>query len=69
MEESKKIKVYLDGKEVLIFKGMKVKHILSTEVLNAVRKGGKYIVTSDGHNVGLEGNLSQGERFFIKKHT
>jgi len=69
MEESKKIKVYLDGKEVWIFKGMKVKHMLSTEVLNAVRKGEKYVVTSDGHKVGLEGNLSQGERVFVKKHT
>ncbi len=66
MEESTKIKVYLNGKETRIFKGMKVKHVLSAEMVKAVRNGSKLIVDREGNEWGLEGSLSEGEEIFVK---
>ena len=67
MEESKRIKVYLNEKPIIVFRGMKLKHILDTELLNDVRAGIKYIVDEYGNKRGLEGNLENNEHFFIKK--
>ncbi len=66
MKESKKIKVYLDDKPISIFKGMKVKHVLSYEVLEEVKKGIKIITDEEGHERGLEGSLTDGEKIYIK---
>ena len=49
MEGLKRIKVYLNGKPVYLFKGMKVKHILTEEMLKDVRGGHKIVIDDDGH--------------------
>ncbi|MCK4234722.1 hypothetical protein KAX75_09845 [candidate division WOR-3 bacterium] len=66
MEGLKRIKVYLNGKPVYLFKGMKVKHILTEEMLKDVRGGHKIVIDDDGHERGLEGSLTNGEKFFLK---
>jgi sulfur carrier protein ThiS len=69
MEGSKKIRVYLDGKPVSIFEGMKVKHILDTETLKCVRMGTKVVIDEDGNQYGLEGSLTEGDELRIKTLT
>ena len=66
MKESKKIKIYVNDKPVFIFKGMKVKHVFSYEVLQEVKKGTKIITDEEGHERGLEGSLTDGEKIYIK---
>ena len=66
-EESKKIKVYLNGKPVHIFRGMKVKHILNQNTLKEIRNGDKIVTDEDGHERGLEGSLTQGEKLLVRK--
>ena len=65
-EESKKIKVYLNGKPVHIFRGMKVKHILNQNTLKEIRHGDKIVTDEDGHERGLEGSITEGEKLYIK---
>ncbi len=67
MEESRRIKVYLNGKPVNIFKGMKVKHILSLEIQQEIKSGESIITDEEGNERGLEGSLSDGEKLRIGK--
>lgn len=67
MEESRRIKVYLNGKPVHIFRGMKVKHILSLETLQEIKSGESIITDEEGNERGLEGSLSDGEKLHIGK--
>jgi len=66
MEESKRIRVYVNEKPVYIFKGMKVKHILTQDMLKDIRNGVKIVTDGDGHERGLEGSLTNGEKLYIK---
>lgn len=61
MEESKKIRVFLDGKPIKLFRGMKVKHILSHETMQAIKQGELIVTDGEGHERGLEGSLTDGE--------
>jgi hypothetical protein len=67
MVESKRIKVYLNGKPVHIFRGMKVKHILNQSTLKEIGKGDKIVTDEDGHERGLEGSLAEGEKLLVKR--
>jgi len=67
MEDSKRIRIYLDGKGISIFKGMKVKHILDIETIKRVEDGDMVITDADGHERGLQGSLSEGEKLFKKE--
>lgn len=67
MEESKRIKVYVNEKPVYIFKGMKVKHILTQDMLKDIRNGTKIVTDGEGHERGPEGSLTDGEKLYIKK--
>ncbi len=67
MEESKRIKVYVNEKPVYIFKGMKVKHILTQDMLKDIRNGTKIVTDGEGHERGFEGSLSNGEKLYVKK--
>ena len=66
MEESKRIKVYLNGKPIVVFRGMKVKHILTQNTAKDVKNGTKIIMDGEGHERGLEGSLTDGEKLYIK---
>ena len=67
MEESKRIKVYVNGEPIYIFKGMKVKHILTQNMAKDVKNGTKIVMDGDGHERGLEGSLTNGEKLYIKE--
>jgi hypothetical protein len=67
MEGSQRIKVFLNGEEIHVFKGMKVKHILSYDIISDIQNGDKMVVDDEGHERGIEGSLSEGEKVFIKK--
>lgn len=69
MEESKKIEVFLNGKSVTVFRGMKVKHILDVDTLRCVRKGTKKVIDENGNQRGLEGSLTEGDVLQITKLT
>lgn len=61
MAESSKIKVFLDGKSIELFKGMKVKHILSHKIIQRIKEGNIVVTDEEGHERGLEGSLTDGE--------
>jgi hypothetical protein len=67
MVESRKIKVYLNEKPVHVFRGMKVKHLLTKDMKKAVRNGDKAIFDEEGNERGLEGSLTEGEKLYVKK--
>jgi hypothetical protein len=66
-EESQKIRVFLNEKEIETFRGMKVKHILSCETIKAVKRGEIILTDGEGNERGLEGSLTEGE--YIKTKT
>jgi hypothetical protein len=66
MEESKRIKVYLNGNAIEVFKGMKVKHILTHTMVHDIRNGRIIITDKEGHERGLEGSLCDGEYLKIQ---
>ena len=66
MEESQRIKVYLNGNAIEVFKGMKVKHILTHTMVHDIRNGEIIITDVEGHERGLEGSLSDGEHLKIR---
>lgn len=65
MEGSKRIKVFVNGKPVHIFRGMKVKHILSHETVRGIREGEFIVTDAERHERGLEGSLADGEHLKI----
>ena len=66
MEESRKIRVFLDGKPINLFKGMKVKHILTHEMVEKIKEGSRIVVDEEGNERGLEGSLTDGEHLKIE---
>lgn len=59
---SGKITVYVDDKEVSIYRGMRVRHALTPEQVRLVESGAAEVRNSYGHVVGLDGALSDGQR-------
>lgn len=60
------MRVYVDDREVILHRGMKVKHALSLSQLRAVRAGELAVRDSDGNVVGLEGSLIEGSRLYTQ---
>lgn len=67
MAGSEKIRVFLNGKEIETFRGMKVKHVLSYETVKAVREGKVIVTDGERHERGLEGTLTDGEYLKTRK--
>jgi len=59
--------VYLNDRRVLLHRGMKVKHALSSDQLREVRAGKKEVRDRKGNRVGLEGALVEGTRLYINR--
>ena len=57
-----RITVYVDDKEILLYRGMRVRHTLTLEQVRLVESGGAEVRDSYGHVVGLDGALSDGQR-------
>jgi hypothetical protein len=66
MEGSRRIKVYLDNSPLQVFRGMKLKHILSHELVEEIKRGITIVVDEEGNERGLEGSLTEGENFYLK---
>ena len=61
------IDVYVNGRKVSIYRGMKVKHALiayDPKVHKAALAGEIRVEDENGFTVGLEGHLSDGARIF-----
>jgi hypothetical protein len=65
-----KITVTVNGREVSIHRGMKVKHALiacDQSLYDAARGGELSVRDESGFNVGLEGSLSDGAKLYTGK--
>ncbi len=65
-----KITVYVNGQEVRIHRGMKVKHALiacDQSLYDAAETGDLSVRDASGFNVGLEGALRDGAKLFTGK--
>jgi len=66
---SGRIIVYVNDKKVSLYRGMRVKHALTLEQVRLIESGKAEIRNSHGHVTGLDGALSDGERFtFYRKN-
>ena len=65
-----KMTVYVNGQEVRIHRGMKVKHALiacDQSLYDAARGGDLSVRDANGFNVGLEGALHDGAKLYTGK--
>ncbi len=64
------MKIYVNDIEVTAFLGAKLSDILriySEDAYKSVAKGEKKIIDSHNHVVSLDGEVSEGNRFYIKE--
>jgi hypothetical protein len=65
-----KMTVYVNGQQVLLHRGMKVKHALiacDQSLYDAVEAGDLSVRDATGFNIGLEGSLRDGAKIFTGK--
>lgn len=60
------MRVYVNNKPVEILPGMTVKHALINSGLLKEIKAGKKVYDEWGNEIGLDGELSEGEKIFVK---
>ena len=53
---SGRITVYVNDKEVSLYRGMRLRHALTSEQVRLVESGGAEVRNSYGHVVGLDGS-------------
>jgi len=62
------MRVYINNIPFDILPGMTVKHgLINSGLLKEIEQG-KHIVDEWGNELGLEGELTEGERIFLKSH-
>ena len=62
--------VYVNGRQVLLHRGMKVKHALiacDQSLYDAAEAGDLSVRDASGFNIGLEGSLRDGAKIFTAK--
>jgi len=57
-----RITVYVDDKELSLYRGMSVRHALTLKQIRMVESGKAEVRDSYGHVVGLDGALSDGQK-------
>lgn len=65
-----RIKVFVDGREVLLYRGMQVKHALiacDCSLYRAAAEGLLHVEDDYGFRVGLEGSLYNGAKLFTRR--
>jgi hypothetical protein len=65
-----KMTVYVNGQEVILHRGMKVKHALiacDQSLYDAAEAGDLAVRDASGFNVGLDGGLRDGAKIFTGK--
>jgi hypothetical protein len=66
-----RIKVFVDSREVSLYRGMQVRHALiafDCSLYDAAAKGFVYVEDDHGFRVGLEGSLYDGARLFTRRN-
>ncbi|MCX8023004.1 MAG: hypothetical protein N2745_09565 [Syntrophorhabdaceae bacterium] len=60
------MRVFINGEPVELIPGMTIKHaLIFLNLLNEIERG-KKVYDEWGNEVGLDGEVSEGERFFVK---
>lgn len=59
--------VHVNNIKILLRRGMKVRHALSSDQLRAVRAGEREVRDHAGNVVGLEGSLTDGSHLYISE--
>jgi len=59
---SGRITVYVDDRAVSLYRGMQVRHALTSEQVSLVESGAAEVRNSYGHAVGLHGALGDGQK-------
>lgn len=65
-----RMRVFVDGREVLLYRGMQVKHALiacDCALYRAAVEGAVCVVDDNGCRVGLEGSLLDGAKLFTRR--
>ena len=65
-----RIRVFIDGRQVLLYRGMQVKHALiacDSALYRAAADGLVLVEDDHGFRVGLEGSLLDGARLFTRR--
>ena len=62
------MRVYVNNRAFHILPGMTVKHILITAGLLKEIEQGKRIVDAWNNEIGIDGELTEGERIFLVSH-
>jgi hypothetical protein len=68
--KKEQLSVYVNGKKVMIYRGMTVKHALiacDDSLYRAAKEGSVIVEDEHGFAVGLEGSLHEGAKLYIKK--
>ena len=69
-KKKERITVYVDGRPVQLYRGMRVRHALisiESGLCAAVEEGGISVTDENGFEVGLDGALEDGSRLALKK--
>jgi len=69
-KKKERITVYVDGRPVQLYRGMRVRHALisiESGLCAAVEEGGISVTDENGFEVGLDGALEDGGRLALKK--
>ena len=68
--EGEKITVYVDGRPVELFRGMKVRHALISvdqKLFKAVEESRITVRDGNDYEIGLDGALANGSKIFLKQ--
>ncbi len=71
MIDSGKVRVFINGEEITVFRGLQVRHALlalNQELYEAAIEGRVVVRDEMGHVVGLEGALREGARLIVAPH-
>ena len=66
---SGRITVYVDDKELSLYRGMSVRHTLTSQQIRMVESGRAEVRNSYGHVVGLDGALNDGQRLTFHRRN
>ena len=63
---NEKVSVTVNGKQATFFLGLSVRHAIGERAARAVRSGRRIVCDADGHRVGLEGALYDGQVLIVR---
>lgn len=64
-----KIIIYVNDQPQRIYRGMKVKNALCARGLQSLDLKTSLVVDAEGHELGLEGELTEGMRLYVRQRN